>query len=65
MTFSMPTVRNQYVMKEIDVIFNIMAYRRLTEAEVLTAVAQYRRAVGQWPPAKGSRVTIPCLLGQR
>lgn len=62
MTFSMPPVCNQYVIKEIDVVFNIMAYRALTRAEILTAVARYQKTVGKWPPAKGSRVTIPCFL---
>lgn len=65
MTFSMPPVCNQYVIKEIDVIFSIMAYRALTKAEILTAVAHYQNTVKKWPPPKGTRITIPCLLGQR
>lgn len=65
MTISMPPIRNQYIIKELDVVFNIMAYRALTEQEILTAVALYKKRVKKWPPKKGTRVTIPCALGQR
>lgn len=58
MTFSMPTVRNQYVIKEIDVVFDVMAYRKLTRMEVLAAVAMYQRTVKKWPPKKGTHITV-------
>lgn len=60
-----PHVRNQYIIKEIDVIFTIMAYRTLTEREILTAVAMYQRSVKKWPPKKGSRITFISPLGPR
>lgn len=41
MSLSMSSVRNKYIIKEIDVILTIMAYRTLTEREILTAVAMY------------------------
>ena len=65
MTFNMPPVCNQYVIKEIDVILNIMANRTLTKTEILTAVARYKKTANKWPPDNGSRVTIPFFLSQR
>ena len=58
MTFIMPSVCTQYVIKEIDVVFDVMAYRKLTRMEVLAAVAMYRQTVKKWPPKKGTRITV-------
>lgn len=60
-----PQVRNQYIIKEIDVIITIMAYRTLTEREILTAVAMYSRTIKKWPPKKGTRITFISPLGSR
>lgn len=62
MTFSMPPVRNQYIISEIDVVFDIMSYRKLTKSEILMAVAYYQKTAKKWPPQGGTRITIPCAL---
>lgn len=64
MNIPMPPVRNEYRVEGINVVFAIMAYRRLTAKEITFAVALYlRQHKNRWPKP-GTTVTILSQLGQ-
>ena len=65
MNIAMPTIRNEYRLKDREVVFAIMAYRRLTDQEIFHAVALYlKQNKNQWPKRR-TTVTIISPLGQR
>jgi hypothetical protein len=51
-----PNVKNTLLDKERNIRFDIMAYRKLSQAEMLEAVASYLRQKKVKKPKRGDRI---------
>lgn len=58
-----PDVVNVMLDKKRNVRYEILAYRRLTQEEMLDCVASYLRANKGKPPEKGQKIIITTLFG--
>lgn len=65
MNIPIPPIRNEYRIEDTNVVFAIMAYRRLTLYEINHAVAMYLKQHKNRLPRPGTTVTIISMLGQR
>ena len=57
-----PHVRNTARDETNDVTYHVMAFRKLTESELVNAV-RYYRARNRRKPKRGSSVTIISIIG--
>ena len=58
----LPHVRNTARDEQSDVTYHVMAYRKLSESELVHAV-RYYQARNRRKPKRGSAVTIVSLIG--
>lgn len=62
MSIAAPSVESLIRDEERDVTYRIMAYRRLTRAEMVTGVQMFIRSKKGKLPKKGSTVTIISVI---
>lgn len=62
MSIAAPSVENLIRDEERDVTYRIMAYRRLTRAEMVAGVQMFIRSKKGKLPKKGSTVTIISVI---
>lgn len=62
MSIAAPSVENLIRDEERDVTYRIMAYRRLTRAEMVAGVQMFIRSKKGKPPKKSSTVTIISVI---
>lgn len=62
MSIAAPSVENLIRDEERDVTYRVMAYRRLTRAEMVAGVQMFIRSKKGKPPKNGSTVTIISVI---
>lgn len=58
-----PDVRNPINDSEADITYNVMAYRKLSRAEIVQAVSFYTAQRGRKKLKRGTTVTILTIIG--
>jgi hypothetical protein len=60
-----PSVHNERLDKENQVVYDVVAYRELREAEIVMAIRAYLSRRPKRRPKRGTRVTIVTIIGFR
>jgi len=58
----LPTIKTSAHDALLDVTYDVMAYRKITKAELMQAIAIYN-GQRKRKPKKGSRITIVTIIG--
>lgn len=59
----MPTVKHECVDEDNNVVYHVMAYRKLDDQEVIAAVRYYRSRQRRKRPEKNKIITIITTIG--